>query len=495
MNSNYLVPPSKSPLSLPKFKVPESYPATPIATPNMENTSYMPSLLPPLAKVPGTPLPTPQLPYNQSWPKDVNRQQLPSLKHLPLMDFHPPQHHQPTQHPEYYPPPQPYYSYQQPAVVSQPPQPQYYATYHVKQQSHTHHTILNSSREIKRRTKTGSTRCSESCSKMNINSLLDAAAVIEEETSSRKRKASSVDVDSEEPSATRAPKKLCAATLDDRSCDSWDDVERIFTENIAGFLDSLLATDRFSQMNILGKAKVCGLPLDGGDAINIPIGGTISSPNGTVRVGQDLATLESTRHLLSILCPSFYLDNLSIDDPSVGKLEELRISSDYKLLRAVVQLMTASKHTQFLPVDDKDEEIFQRIQALHRFITGDEQQLYRATPAPENQHQVSGVLARGLKSATPTELWSVLTMLAQEPVQLAPADEDELVELARSSSSDAALRVPLLLATNHYLLTRRPQQQLVAGKDNSLKLLLHESSSSGMNGNVVARRLVNMVIN
>lgn len=339
------------------------------------------------------------------------------------------------------------------------------------------------------------TRCSESCSKMNINSLLDAAAVIEEETSSRKRKASSVDVDSEEPSATRAPKKLCAATLDDRSCDSWDDVERIFTENIAGFLDSLLATDRFSQMNILGKAKVCGLPLDGGDAINIPIGGTISSPNGTVRVGQDLATLESTRHLLSILCPSFYLDNLSIDDPSVGKLEELRISSDYKLLRAVVQLMTASKHTQFLPVDDKDEEIFQRIQALHRFITGDEQQLYRATPAPENQHQVSGVLARGLKSATPTELWSVLTMLAQEPVQLAPADEDELVELARSSSSDAALRVPLLLATNHYLLTRRPQQQLVAGKDNSLKLLLHESSSSGMNGNVVARRLVNMVIN
>ena len=159
MNSNYLVPPSKSPLSLPKFKVPESYPATPIATPNMENTSYMPSLLPPLAKVPGTPLPTPQLPYNQSWPKDVNRQQLPSLKHLPLMDFHPPQHHQPTQHPEYYPPPQPYYSYQQPAVVSQPPQPQYYATYHVKQQSHTHHTILNSSREIKRRTKTGCLTC------------------------------------------------------------------------------------------------------------------------------------------------------------------------------------------------------------------------------------------------------------------------------------------------------------------------------------------------
>jgi hypothetical protein len=330
---------------------------------------------------------------------------------------------------------------------------------------------------------------------MNINSLLDAAAVIEEETSSRKRKASNVDVDSEEPSATRAPKKLCAATLDDRSCDSWDDVERIFTENIAGFLDSLLATDRFSQMNFLGKAKVCGLPLDGGDAINIPIGGTISSPNGTVRVGQDIATLESVRHLLSILCPSFYLDNLSIDDPSVGKLEELRISSDYKLLRAVVQLMTASKHTQFLPVDNKDEEIFQRIQALHRFITGDEQQPYLATPAPERQHQMSGVLARGLRSAAPTELWSVLTMLAQEPVQLAPTDEDELVELARGSGNDTALRVPLLLATNHYLLTRRPQRQLVAGKDNSLKLLLHESSSSGMNGNVVARRLVNMAIN
>jgi hypothetical protein len=159
MNSNYLLPPSKSALNLPKIKGPEPYSATPIATPNMENTSYMPALLPPLVKLPGTPLPTPQLPFNQSWPEEANRQQLPSLKHLPLMDFQPPQHHQPTLHAEYYSPPQPYYNYQQPTGVSQPPQPQYYATYHVKQQSHTHHTILSSSREIKRRTKTGCLTC------------------------------------------------------------------------------------------------------------------------------------------------------------------------------------------------------------------------------------------------------------------------------------------------------------------------------------------------
>lgn len=339
-------------------------------------------------------------------------------------------------------------------------------------------------------------RYPESCSKMDINSLLDAAAVIEEK--SCKRKASNAGIDDQELSTAPAPKKACTTTLDDCLCDSWDDVERVFTENIAGFLDNLFATDRFSQIKILGKAKVCGLPLEGGDSISIPIGGNINSSNGTVRVGQDIAILEAVRHLLSILCPSFYLENLSIDDASMGKLEELRISSDYKLLRAVVQLISTPKHTQLLPIDDKDEEIFQRIQALHRFIVGDEQQQslpYRSTPAPEHQYQVSAVLARGLRSATPTELWSVLTTLAQEPVQLAPVDEDALVELAQSNSSNMALQVPLLLATNHYLLTRKPQRQLVAGKDNSLKLLLHESSSSGMNGNVVARRLVNMAIN
>lgn len=161
MNLNYLLP-SRPVINLPKIKVPEQYHGKPITTQNMDKSSFMSALLPPLVKLPTTPLPTPQLAFNQSWPEDTNRQQLPSLKHFSIPDFQSPQHQsQPPQHAEYYPLPQSYYFHQ-------PPQPQYYATYHVKQQSHGSHTILSSSREIKRRTKTGCLTCRKRRIKVSI---------------------------------------------------------------------------------------------------------------------------------------------------------------------------------------------------------------------------------------------------------------------------------------------------------------------------------------
>lgn len=191
---------------------------------------------------------------------------------------------------------------------------------------------------------------------------------------------------------------------------------------------------RFSQMSITNLACMSGLPLDGTGSMTIPgsnssargnggygstamtIGGTngslgapiyfsnessssfyspdghvssagsattaaiaaASSSNCTVRIGQSLAILETVRQLVGILCPSFYVDHLGIDETSVGKLEELRISNDYRALRAIFQLLvmapgasqtsvSALKETDFLSVGEHDGELLSKVKVLNRF--------------------------------------------------------------------------------------------------------------------------------
>lgn len=258
--------------------------------------------------------------------------------------------------------------------------------------------------------------------KMNISSLLDAAAQIDEEGTKELVPAPEALEASNAPVSLKRGfqdegDKLVAekrqrvrqnskAAMEDQSCETWDQVERNFTKYIAGFLDKLFATDRFSRMPIVGKARASGLPLDGvgtvailgntapgsaplsastvtslthqrnnsqssdnGDDIGGATGGS-AGLNNTVLVGQNIALLEAVRQTLEILCPSFYLNNLSIDEASVGKLEELRVSNDFRLLRAVVQMIQSTRETEILSVWERDHDVFLRIQALHRFISG-----------------------------------------------------------------------------------------------------------------------------
>lgn len=375
----------------------------------------------------------------------------------------------------------------------------------------------------------------DSRNKMNISSLLDAAAVIDK-TGPKRKIEEALDGDDESVSSCSTVVKrqqveeayrLSRPAMEDKSCDTWDQVERNFTNHVAVFLDELLTTNRFGRMAMQGKARASGLPLDGNGTVAIPCNssntlsggmrsasvssngsGYGSSGHSTVVVGQNIAMLEAVRQMLGVLCPNFYLNNLSIDEGSVGKLEELRISNDFRLLRAVVQLITATKDTQFLSVCDKDQDLLLRIQALHKFITGFNGEIQGIMPqgatssedVEKTKEEVEEIFQRGLDKADAGKLWKLLTFIAtpgrlQEVCKLTHIQENALLDyVITGGSSGTGLRVPLLLGAHYYLLTRRPPQHMNAGRDSNLRLLLLESCATQVN-NVVARRLVNMILN
>lgn len=327
--------------------------------------------------------------------------------------------------------------------------------------------------------------------KMTISSLIDAAAVIE---CSNKRKFSDAEAGSS--------KKQCL-NLEDTSCDKWDMVEVNFTKHVASFLDALLATSRFSSMPILNMAKSSGLPLDGNGTAVIPstgvcVGKTLQKPDGpdastVVSIGQNIATLEAVRQLLSVLCPNFYLDNLVIDETSVSKLEELRSSDDYRLLRAVVQLVTSSKNTQLLPVAERDHTLMLRLRALYKFMHCDPA-VAAATSPPVNlgYEEVAPMTQAKLSVASNTALWTMLLRIASGHL-LTPAEEDAVVGFALSCPHSHSMRVPFLLGVHHYLQARISHKAVAAGRDSTLRLALLEACSSSST-NVVLRRLIGMTL-
>lgn len=100
-----------------------------------------------------------------------------------------------------------------------------------------------------------------------------------------------------------------------------------------------------------------------------------SSSNCTVQIGKSLAVLEAIRQITKLVCPTFEMKNLGIDDNNVGRLEELRVSDDYSILRSVFQMLmmtpAANKHNcEFLLVAEDDLEIRERTKLLHRFTNG-----------------------------------------------------------------------------------------------------------------------------
>lgn len=302
--------------------------------------------------------------------------------------------------------------------------------------------------------------------KMDISSLLDAAAVLEtgqsmrkqgsnSSSGSRKRSIDGIE-DNDDAGEKRSRTSLKSATsrrgsraqswFEDSPCHTWELVEGQFAYYIAENLDKVFGTRRFSSINVLNLARSSGLPLDGSGMMTIPgnnsssrgnaaycsisgngsmsfsaaygglqhnasagagsaaavaaaVAAATSSSNCTVRIGQALSVLEAIRQLVGVVCPALNVDDLGIDEASVGKLEELRISSDYRALRAVCQLLFDPKRGlggaaaaaaaaatavsvgsissmnrdslvrrfEFLSVNDADEELGERVKVLHKF--------------------------------------------------------------------------------------------------------------------------------
>ncbi|CAN6625849.1 hypothetical protein TRVA0_010S02256 [Trichomonascus vanleenenianus] len=154
--------------------------------------------------------------------------------------------------------------------------------------------------------------------RMRINSLLDAAAVIESK-----------------------PKWT-----------TWGQVCQYYTEHIAPSLDAVFATTRF------------------GDICSTPHHFALGASTDESTSAQDLAVIEALRQLLGHLCPMFNLSGLTIDESKITKLEELRITNDYKLMRLIVQLVSSQMRPfEYLGVAEGDSEIYTKVMALERFVT------------------------------------------------------------------------------------------------------------------------------
>ena len=168
---------------------------------------------------------------------------------------------------------------------------------------------------------------------MNIKCLLDAAAVIDDNHS-----------------LTNELK-------------TWDELYQFYCESIAPILnDFFQEKDRFGQ--ILKKNTKFDASLNNGMEISL-----YSNYNDSY-MGVELPISEALKELVKVLYPKINVSHLIIHD---DRLEDLRISHDYKLLRAVLQLLGAP---QFLPlpmeklmkVGDGDHSLYQKLASMYQII-------------------------------------------------------------------------------------------------------------------------------
>ncbi|KAA8908435.1 hypothetical protein TRICI_004773, partial [Trichomonascus ciferrii] len=278
--------------------------------------------------------------------------------------------------------------------------------------------------------------------RMKINSLLDAAAVLDNDKK-------------EEPKSSPVVRWA-----------SWSQLCQYYSEHVGPHLNNMFHTDRFTEI-------------------------TISSSNSS---GQELAVLEAVRQIVTNLCPSFYLGDLTVDETKMPKLEELRISNDYKLLRCVFQLLGSNcqEDVEFLPVAESDSELYSRILATHKFIHG------QFKPAIGDLSYNSKDLDAAIASRNGQTIWPLLESLpiikpdtpdcnacssnnsTSTPVALSNDQIDALLDLANQD----ILQIPILLAL-HYVLTDSPAQS-------KIRYRLLDLSSNGLD--LISQRLVQLIL-
>lgn len=185
----------------------------------------------------------------------------------------------------------------------------------------------------------------------------------------------------------------------------WLKLYQTYSDNVGLTLDNILGCNRFRQI----------VPLLNGKKKN---SGSIPS---NLTSGEDLAVLEVIRQIMTSVRPGWTLDNLSVDESSMVKLEELRITDDYKLLRNVAQLLGSHASTEYLAVSDtkSDKRIQDRVFILHRLIYGVNAQRIQSHKMQMNSVQqevnetiTDEIISKMLESKSSTIAWKVLQLLS-----------------------------------------------------------------------------------
>uniref|UniRef100_A0A060THJ8 ARAD1D31636p n=1 Tax=Blastobotrys adeninivorans TaxID=409370 RepID=A0A060THJ8_BLAAD len=263
-------------------------------------------------------------------------------------------------------------------------------------------------------------------SKMRITSILEAAAVLD-----RDREGDQGAYRQQSP----VPREQWT---------NFNQLVGFYYETVAPLLNELFGTARFNSFTIDGD-KLCP---------------------------QNAATLEAMRQLVSHLCPNICVADLIVDESRVVKMEEMRITSEYKLLRCITQLISldGDENTDILPTADSDNDLYRKASMIHRLMYGisrnraDEGSGYTSIVAPSSYTERRSVLSsRELdkieKRPTIDKVWSLVDGLLSTredglpSYTLAEWQIDKLIGV----SQHKAVWSCLVLVGLHYALTATQQ--------------------------------------
>lgn len=263
-------------------------------------------------------------------------------------------------------------------------------------------------------------------SKMRITSILEAAAVLDR------------DRDGDE-GAYRHPSPA--------SREQWTNFNQLvgfYYDSVAPLLNELFGTVRFNSFTIDGDKL---------------------SP-------QNAATLEAMRQLVSHICPNICVADLIVDESRVVKMEEMRITSEYKLLRCVTQLLSpdGDENTDILPTAESDSDLYRRVSMIHRLVygisrnRGDEGSGYTSIVVPSSYTERRSVLSsRELdkieKRPTIDKIWPLVDGLLSTREDGLPSytlTEWQIDKLISLSQHEAAWSCLVLIGL-HYALSATQQ--------------------------------------
>lgn len=191
---------------------------------------------------------------------------------------------------------------------------------------------------------------------MTISSLLDAAATIDaSSTSSSLKRSRNEDYDADD----RLYKRVQLETVE-----SWDRVVSLYKE-VAPQFDEFFGTKAFSDINISSKLSLAEFP-------NVFSADEKHSVQGA-RPGNAAAIMDAARQLTSSV-GNINTDKLDIV-ANCDRLEELRMSEDFTLLRSGWSMMNGGVYPGESPLDIK-------VDAIQRLLGFSQQPLVKDSKVP-----------------------------------------------------------------------------------------------------------------
>lgn len=307
---------------------------------------------------------------------------------------------------------------------------------------------------------------------MRIDSLLDAAESIEY---------SSFRFGSGGGPGHEAATGKTPVTTPPSSPATWFQVCRFYLQYVGPHLDAMFGTKRFTEL----------VPTHPQDATF----DTNGTGDGELRnYGPvEYATLEAVRQTVAELNPALRLDDLVVDERQVAKLEDLRISNEYKLMRCVAQLLTSDADTQLIEAAEVDKDIYGRLVALHRVIHGVRGMTNLAVGASASASAgpiTADDIATVARHPVPPNVWNLVFRAASGAPILSAVTRDvaavdgQLVSSLRAQQP--ALVVPLLLALRTAAVDAPPIRDTATRTLNSL--------AAALDTDVFSQRLISMAL-